>query len=74
MDSVAISHLAAMIVGVLVGIAIALPWRPFIRRRVLSGDVAELSAALHKALAELDALNRAQAANPFRGEPEPDAI
>ncbi len=52
---VALSHVAAIILGVGIGVAIALPWRPLIRRKVLSRDVRELSVALHKALDELEA-------------------
>lgn len=60
------SNLIALLMGVVIGILIALPWRPIIRRRVASHDIAVLSKQLHTAIAELDSMG-ADDREPFSG-------
>lgn len=49
-----ITHLMAMAFGFLTGVMIALPWRPLVRRRVRSKNIAELERELAAALAEMN--------------------
>lgn len=48
----------AMFVGILIGVALALPWRGLIRRRVQTRNIEELSQQLHVAIAELQSTDR----------------
>ncbi len=66
-DPIAATHIAAMIVGILMGIAMALPWRPLIRRKIQTRNIAELSRALHEAIAELERQDNAMRSMPFSG-------
>lgn len=67
METVAITHLVAMLVGVVLGIVIALPWRPLIRRKIQTRNIAELSRQLHEAIAELERQEARERAEPFSG-------
>ena len=61
------SNLVALFIGVFIGILIALPWRPLIRRRVATKNIDQLSRQLREAIAELDHLNAKQREEPFSG-------
>ena len=60
------SNLVAMFIGVIIGVLIALPWRPIIRRKVATKNIAELSRQLHEAIAELDRQESAER-EPYSG-------
>lgn len=49
-----LTHLLAMFLGIIMGILIALPWRPLIRRRIATRNIEELSRQLHEAIAALE--------------------
>lgn len=67
METVAITHLVAMLVGIVLGVLIALPWRPLIKRKIQTRNIAELSRQLHEAIAELERQEARERAEPFSG-------
>jgi len=66
-DQLALTHLLAMLIGVVIGVAIALPWRPLIRRHVATKNIAELTKQLHAAIADLEAIEQRERNDPFIG-------
>ena len=56
-----------MLIGVVIGIAIALPWRPLIRRHVATHNIDELTRQLHAAIHDLESVEERERNDPFIG-------
>ena len=56
-----------MLIGVVIGVGISLPWRPIIRRRVVTRNIDELTRQLHAAIDELDCIEQREHNDPFTG-------
>lgn len=69
-EQTTITHLAALLSGVIIGVIIAIPWRPIIRRKVQTRNITELSRQLHEAIAELERQDSILRSEPFSGSIE----